>query len=407
MTTHCRTRTLVALLTTLLVQTTFAQEPQGTIAPALRKRILEAPWKDVEVGVGMTWRRHHFKKLYGAKQSVNLLVIDLGEKRTGLQFARAEGLEKTSSMARGTRAIAAVNGGFFLKDGSPRGFLKIDGTLLNQGSSDCPQVLGVERSGRIVVGECPQGDWTDLVGGLGAGPLLIRKGEYAVPTRADKRHPRTAVGMTARNELIFLTVDGRTESSAGMTLDELAKVLLILGCVEAFNLDGGGSSTMYVRSEGEGEDGIVNFPCDNGKYDHGGERSVSTAVLVLGRDVLIHDEERATLTPEGAWIRIEDEDAYQGDAIETNAPDALAVFTLPVELAGSYDLEVRYPKQRDSRWLDVQVGEETFSLNPTMKAHRWKKLGTITREQPGAVRVEIRSRSAKGFAIDAVRLVER
>jgi exopolysaccharide biosynthesis protein len=62
-----------------------------------------------------------------------------------------------------------------------------------------------------------------------------------------------------------------------MTIEEIASVMKALGCVNAMNLDGGGSSTAYVMNRG-----VVNYPCDNQKFDHEGERGVATVIVFAG-----------------------------------------------------------------------------------------------------------------------------
>jgi exopolysaccharide biosynthesis protein len=65
----------------------------------------------------------------------------------------------------------------------------------------------------------------------------------------------------------------------GLNLAELTFLAKILDCKDAINLDGGGSTTMYVK--GQNEDGVVNYPCDNKQFDHKGERAVSNVVMIL------------------------------------------------------------------------------------------------------------------------------
>jgi exopolysaccharide biosynthesis protein len=77
-------------------------------------------------------------------------------------------------------------------------------------------------------------------------------------------------------------VDGRTAESHGMTLPELAEFLKILKCKNALNLDGGGSTTMWIQGQPEG--GIVNMPCDNRRFDHLGERSVANAIVIRKKE---------------------------------------------------------------------------------------------------------------------------
>ena len=72
------------------------------------------------------------------------------------------------------------------------------------------------------------------------------------------RNPRTAIGYTKDNDLILVAADGREGSSIGLTLVELANLMKELGCTNAINLDGGGSTVMYVNGQ------IVNRPQQNG-----------------------------------------------------------------------------------------------------------------------------------------------
>jgi hypothetical protein len=120
----------------------------------------------------------------------------------------------------------------------------------------------------------------DVEHALGGGPTLVQGGKVRVLARqqhfrsdvARGRSPRTAVGMTRDDRYLLVTVDGRRPGySVGATLSELASLMRELGAVEALNLDGGGSTTMWLRGRTLGR------PSD------GHERPVSTALLVLPR----------------------------------------------------------------------------------------------------------------------------
>ena len=87
------------------------------------------------------------------------------------------------------------------------------------------------------------------------------------------KNPRTAVGITATGGIILLVVDGRSSASVGLTLYELGKEMKALGAVNAVNLDGGGSATMWLKGLG-----VVNHPTD-----YTGERPVSNAIVILPR----------------------------------------------------------------------------------------------------------------------------
>ncbi len=97
--------------------------------------------------------------------------------------------------------------------------------------------------------------------------------ERMLPTFATDRHPRTAIGRLRDGRALLLVVDGRQPAwSVGMSLEELARLFLEFGAVDAINLDGGGSTTMTVERK------IVNKPSDPA-----GERPVSDAIVVRPR----------------------------------------------------------------------------------------------------------------------------
>jgi hypothetical protein len=115
----------------------------------------------------------------------------------------------------------------------------------------------------------------ELVGGY---PMLLRDGRHVFEnTKAIisgfsvTQHPRTAVATLADSSLLLVAVDGRSESSGGMSLTQLTDFLVALGAVNALNLDGGGSTVMVVG------DSIVSHPSDKE-----GERPVANALVVLG-----------------------------------------------------------------------------------------------------------------------------
>lgn len=108
--------------------------------------------------------------------------------------------------------------------------------------------------------------------------MLLKGGAVAIDTLtagfsksfADTRHPRTAIGRTAKGDLWFITVDGRQPMSVGASLEELAKIMLSHGCTDAMNLDGGGSTTLAIFGQ------VMNRPSD------GAERKVANGVLFFG-----------------------------------------------------------------------------------------------------------------------------
>ena len=102
--------------------------------------------------------------------------------------------------------------------------------------------------------------WENVQHIISGGPYLLKDNQIFIDMTAQKlqsiggRNPRTAIGYTEDNNLILVAVDGREGSSVGLTLVELAKLMKTLGCTNAINLDGGGSTVMYVKGQ------IVNHP---------------------------------------------------------------------------------------------------------------------------------------------------
>ena len=120
------------------------------------------------------------------------------------------------------------------------------------------QPLLKDKDVKLTIKTIPE--WKNVKHIISGGPYLVKNGEVFVDMTAQKlasiggRNPRTAVGYTSDNNLILVTADGREGSSIGMTLMELARFMQSLGCIGAINLDGGGSTVMYVDGK------VVNKP---------------------------------------------------------------------------------------------------------------------------------------------------
>lgn len=103
-------------------------------------------------------------------------------------------------------------------------------------------------------------EWKDVKHIIGGGPYLVKDGQVFIDIKEQKlgaiggKNPRSAIGYTANNNLIIVAVDGRENSSVGMTLSELANFMKSIGCENAMNLDGGGSTVLYVNGR------VVNSP---------------------------------------------------------------------------------------------------------------------------------------------------
>jgi exopolysaccharide biosynthesis protein len=193
-------------------------------------------------------------------------------------------LETTSDAAKRKNAIFAINGGGFYtekRSGSHYaqliGNTMIDGKLVEpfNGYPGDLFFAGINTKGQVI-GTVPktESDLMELQPYQGTSfiPVLLSQGKKVeVPAKWKKTNqPRTIIGKYANDDLIMIVIDGRQGNwSAGVTLELLQDKLLTLGVKEAYNLDGGGSSTMYYGGE------VLNRPSD------GKERSVANHIIIL------------------------------------------------------------------------------------------------------------------------------
>ena len=257
---------------------------------------VHGPWLSEKVD-GLVLRRCHFKdkSLFASNQQI--LVWELAPTADfTLRLAYGPERTKTSDMARKQHAVAAVNGSFFDMDRHhPVLFLRVDGEDVGQTSQGEAQLalddyqfgtLAMEHDSVFILKTDTVPQWEEGLpypNLMTARPLLLFDGE-TLPLREDlgfvsDRHNRTAVGVRPDGTVLLVVVDGRASEAAGMSLQELQRVMRWLGCHTALNLDGGGSATFYADLRGN--HGVLNCPSDNGRFDHEGERTVSNAVLIV------------------------------------------------------------------------------------------------------------------------------
>lgn len=258
---------------------------------------VNAKWNKEKVAKGIEWYQYHFtgeEKLFDAEEFVNVIVVDQKKAKRRFALTALEGkLRRTSQAALDSGAIVAINGSFYNTRPPYNSvcYLKINGEVIfersgKMGDRDGGAVL-IDDRGRVSVeqGDPVEPQWVSTrtePSIIGSGPMMLQDGQridMGTGAFVTLRHPRTAIG-TSGNKVYLVTVDGRSKgNSLGVNLNELANILKWLGAENALNLDGGGSTTMYI--EGQPENGIVNRPCDNQKFDRQGERRVSNSLLLL------------------------------------------------------------------------------------------------------------------------------
>ncbi|MDO9535759.1 MAG: phosphodiester glycosidase family protein [Bacillota bacterium] len=187
--------------------------------------------------------------------------------------------ETTSAAAKRSGAILAVNaGGFFAHEGGllPIGITVVDGEILTFATHDTDlSFVGFNRSGQLVGGQVNTKEQLEAMGVLhGASflPTLLKDGKkQSIPSAwKNTRHPRTLIGHFDNDDLLFIVIDGRREGwSMGVTLEEAQDKLLEFKVRDAYNLDGGGSSTFYYDGK------VLNLPSG------GAERRVTTNLVII------------------------------------------------------------------------------------------------------------------------------
>jgi len=195
----------------------------------------------------------------------------------GVFLFTTEYAERTGTIDTGDRIEISVVRGRVIGKSKANSIIPPDGYVISVKGTIHQEFESLELWDRIELSLYPDTDWNDVVFAVQGGPCLVKEGKIKITAKEERfrkditqgRAPRTAIGFTRANELILLVVDGRQKTSAGMTLFELAEFMKNAGCIDAINLDGGGSSTMVVEGE------IVNTPSDLR------ERKVSNAILIL------------------------------------------------------------------------------------------------------------------------------
>ena len=278
---------------TLLVAVAFAMQAWTQTAED-SLAIINAKWETTLSEDGILHKRALIPVLYNGSQHVNYVEIPRSRKFI-FGLGSPGGMERTSDIALDHQALAAINGSYFnTKVGNSVCFFKVgkevvDTTLASEFDL---RVTGAVHINKRKVRLLPWSvDTEHAYKGrkgtvLASGPLLLQNGVICSWEGCGKKfitskHPRSALYVTPKS-VVFITVDGRSPGNAvGVNIPELTHLIKVLGGTDAINLDGGGSTTLWMSHEGEGK--VLNCPSDNKKFDHEGERSVSNAFFVKKR----------------------------------------------------------------------------------------------------------------------------
>ena len=238
----------------------------------------EASYEDGNISITLTEYREEDTSIYVADivlSSPEYLKTAFAQNSYGKNVT-----EKTSEIAEGVNAMLAINGDYY--GAQEKGYVLRNGTLYRSEAEEGQEDLVIYEDGsfEIISEESVTAEELLEQGAqelLSFGPALIENGTIAVTEedevgKAMASNPRTAIGIIDNLHYVFVVSDGRTEESEGLSLLELAEFMDSIGVETAYNLDGGGSSTMYFNGV------VVNNPTTSGRSVK--ERSVSDIVCI-------------------------------------------------------------------------------------------------------------------------------
>ena len=260
-------------------------------ADSIAQNAAALDWEKVRLDQGVWWLSYRGDDLNEARLSINVIEVWMDSTTVQVELAWVQDeLQKTSDLAKDNGGFAAINGSFFdMRAGGSVVFMKHRGEVITGGNptsgtyTENGAIAWNPNSDPLITAK-PADGWQSLTheSVLTSGPLLISDSDlqsFASDPFNQNRHPRTAAAFTHDRRLLLVTVDGRSFQSYGMTIPELALFFQQMGARDALNLDGGGSTAMWI--EGATENGIVSYPSDNLEFDHEGERGVSNALMLI------------------------------------------------------------------------------------------------------------------------------
>ncbi len=266
----------------------LALVPMAVFAQTDVQKIQNANWFEREAAAGVTWRYYHFDDLFSSQQDIHVASVDMDVEGNTVKIAyRAGGtrIPITSFVPDHANTACVINGNYIdLATGIVLQHTRTDGVVRY------PSVVNAHDEGAVVIDAAGDADtvlrpttpgrWDDrpepniMASNV---PLWDNGVKYPLPLDEPyynvDRHPRSAVGRTADNKFLFVVVDGRRAGAAGVTLVELQTVLEGLGATDGLNMDGGGSSALWIK--GEPGNSVVNVPSD------GSLRSITDALSIV------------------------------------------------------------------------------------------------------------------------------
>jgi trimeric autotransporter adhesin len=274
----------------------------------LTSEIVQTPINEyrAELAPGVKEKHYSFEGREGKKIESFVVDVDIHNPNVAIEAGTpndgdAFGLQPVRQQANAAdgenhKVVAAVNADFYnMATGEPHGIVYKDARAIKDTNNRTWNFFGIKNDGTAIIGNSADYDGIkqDLKEALGGNAILVKNSQiYQTPQTGQDKEPRTAVGIKADGDVFFAVIDGRQEPySAGISMKDLAQLMIDLGAVSALNLDGGGSSTFSTRELGEDSLEVDNQPSDRN------ERSVANSWLVITKEHSDHVFHSAHIEP--------------------------------------------------------------------------------------------------------------
>lgn len=279
--TYSMLKTFVLAETISTVSNTGSTSNTAAASQAAKNaQVTDTSYSDGNISVNLTEKTVNETQVYVADITLNssdYLKTALAQNSYGTNVTA-----KTSVTAAENNAILAVNGDYYGANSS--GYVIRNGVVyrdsVREDASNGDLVIYKDGSFKIIYEDQVSADQLvqdGVVNLLAFGPSLVENGEISVDTNTEvgqamSSNPRTAIGIIDENHYIIIVSDGRTSESKGLSLYQMAEVMKSYGVKTAYNLDGGGSSTLYFNGQ------VINKPTTGGSKIS--ERAVSDIVYI-------------------------------------------------------------------------------------------------------------------------------
>lgn len=279
--TYSMLKTFVLAETISTVSNTGSTSNTAAASQAAKNaQVTDTSYSDGNISVTLTEKTVNETQVYVADitlSSSDYLKTALAQNSYGTNVTA-----KTSVTAAENNAILAVNGDYYGANSS--GYVIRNGVVyrdsIREDASNGDLAIYKDGSFKIIYEDQVSADQLvqdGVVNLLAFGPSLVENGEISVDTNTEvgqamSSNPRTAIGIIDENHYIIVVSDGRTSESKGLSLYQMAEVMKSYGVKTAYNLDGGGSSTLYFNGQ------VINKPTTGGSKIS--EREVSDIVYI-------------------------------------------------------------------------------------------------------------------------------